>query len=421
MKVFKFGGASVKDADSVRNVASLMKKFSGERIIVVVSAMGKITNLLETLVDAVCLKKGGAKPIIEQIKKYHLDIVKDLFPNSSHSVYDDINSVFLQLEKSKPSDSYNKEYDQMVSLGEIISSKIVSAYLNEAGVKNNWLDVREVIQTDSTYREGKVDWEKTERNLSTPSRSPKGGELGDGLLVTQGFLGKTPDGFTTTLGREGSDYTAAILAYCTNAESVTIWKDVPGVMNADPKWFDETKLIEQMSYQDAIELSYYGATVIHPKTIKPLQNKKIPLYVRSFLKPDEKGTLINDKQSQLPIPCFIFKINQILLSISPKDFSFIVEENFSDIFKIFADHHVKINVMQNSAISFSVCADNDERKIPELIKTLQKKFRVLYNENLELITIRYYNQSTIDRVCIGKKVFMEHKSRYTVQLVVKNA
>jgi len=416
LKIFKFGGASVKDADSVRNVASLLKKYSGQRIIVVVSAMGKVTNSLEVLADAFFSQKKNAVTVLEQIKKYHFDILQGLFPDTSHRVYDDIRSVFANLEKqirTTPTGVYSKDYDQIVSQGEIISSKIVSAYLGAAEIKNDWQDVREVIRTDDTYREGKVDWAKTQ-DLSR-TLSEKGG-----VVVTQGFLGKTTSGFTTTLGREGSDYTAAILAYCTDAESVTIWKDVPGVMNADPKWFDETKLIEQMSYQDAIELSYYGATVIHPKTIKPLQNKKIPLYVRSFLRPEEKGTLINDQQSHLPIPCFIFKVNQILLSISPKDFSFIAEENFSDIFKIFAEHGVKINVMQNSAISFSVCMDNDEKKMPELISTLQSKFRVLYNDNLELITIRYYNQLTIDRVCIGKKVFMEHKSRYTVQLVVKN-
>jgi len=417
LKVFKFGGASVKDAGSVRNVAAVLKKFPNQKIAVVVSAMGKTTNALEKLTDAYALKKGNSISILGEIKKYHFDIIDVLFSNISHAVYSEVQTVFSELERKvsqAPSDSYNKEYDQIVSVGEIISSKIVSAYLNESGVKNNWLDIREIIRTDNTWREGKVNWELTER-LSAVLNSKQE------LIVTQGFIGQTPDNFTTTLGREGSDYTASILAYCTNAESVTIWKDVSGVMNADPKWFDETKLIDQMSYQDAIELAYYGATVIHPKTIKPLQNKKIPLYVRSFLQPGEKGTVINDKRSHLPIPCFIFKVNQILLSISPKDFSFIVEENFSDIFKTFAGHQVKINVMQNSAISFSVCADNDARKIPQLIKTLQKDFRVLYNENLELITIRYYNQATINRVCIGKKIFLEHKSRYTVQLVVKNA
>lgn len=415
LKVFKFGGASIKDADSVRNVATVLKRFSGEQIVVVVSAMGKITNSLETLADAFFYRE-ETKSILEQIKKYHFDIIENLFPDPSHVIYHEMNTAFLELEHDMSRTTagpYNKSYDQIVSKGEIISSRILSAYLNEAGVINNWLDIRNIIKTDSTYREGKVDWESTQSLI--PSLAHE-----NGIVVTQGFLGRTKSGFTTTLGREGSDYTAAILGYCTNAESVTIWKDVPGVMNADPKWFDETKLIEQMSYQDAIELSYYGATVIHPKTIKPLQNKKIPLYVRSFVKPDEKGTLINDEQSQLPIPCFIFKVNQILLSISPKDFSFIVEENFSDIFKIFADHQVKINVMQNSAISFSVCIENDDSKIPELINTLKKNFRLLYNDDLELITIRYYNQATIDRVCTGKKVFLEHKSRYTVQLVVKN-
>jgi aspartate kinase len=417
MKIFKFGGASVKDADSLRNVASLLKKYSTEQIVVVVSAMGKSTNALETLADACFHRKTDPGIILQQIKKYHFNIIENLFLNLSHPVYLAVAALLQDLEKrcgNTASDNYNRDYDQLVSLGELISSKIVSAYLQEVGIKNTWLDVREVIKTDDTYREGKVDWEKTE-TLTQRLSSEKG------IVVTQGFLGMTADGgFTTTLGREGSDYTAAILGYCTNAESVTIWKDVPGVMNADPKWFDETKLIDQMSYLDAIELSYYGATVIHPKTIKPLQNKKIPLYVKSFLQPEERGTLINDQPSHLPVPCFIFKVNQILISISPKDFSFIVEENFSEIFKFFAQHQVRINVMQNSAISFSVCADNDVRKIPELINILQKKFRVLYNENVELITIRYYNQPTIDRVCIGKKVFMEHKSRYTVQLVVKN-
>jgi len=364
-------------------------------------------------------KKEDATHVLAEIKKYHFDIIGELFPSKDHPIYNEINNTFVELDwavEDTPTENYNYEYDKIVSMGEIISTKIVQAYLKEAGLNSLWKDVRDFIQTDNTYREGKVDWELTQ-TLVNEQLIP---EIKNGaIIVTQGFIGGTSENFTTTLGREGSDYTAAILAYTTNAESVTIWKDVPGVLNADPKWFDETKKLEQISYQDAIELAYYGATVIHPKTIKPLQNKKIPLLVKSFLNPSEKGTIINEVQSPLPIPCFIFKVNQVLISISPKDFSFIAEDNFSDIFNLFSEKQVKVNVMQNSAISFSVSVDADERKLPDLIKTLQKQYRVLYNDNLELITIRYYDQATIDRVTIDKKILLEVKSRYTVQLVVK--
>ncbi len=444
MKVFKFGGASVKDAEAVKNAAKILKLYPNENIVVVVSAMGKITNALERLTEAYFYSgensagvSANASAISEEIKKYHFDIIEQLFPDKNHSIYNEINNAFIELDwaiEDKPQHSYDYAYDQIVSLGEIVSTKIVSAYLNQAGIKNKWLDVRDFIQTDNTYREGRVDWELTQSLAdkhfigfsASPLNSESAKRAADAepengvVFVTQGFIGGTSENFTTTLGREGSDYTAAIIAFTTNAESVTIWKDVPGVLNADPKWFADTAKIEQLSYHDAIELAYYGATIIHPKTIKPLQNKKIPLYVKSFLNPEEKGTIINENQSQLPIPCFIFKVNQVLLSISPKDFSFIVEENFSDIFKLFAEKQVKINMMQNSAISFSVCIDNDANKLPDLIKTLQKDYRVLYNENLELITIRYYDQATIDRVTIDKKVLLEVKSRYTVQLVVQN-
>lgn len=417
MKVFKFGGASVKDANAVKNVGRILNLFPNEDIIVVISAMGKVTNALERLTDAFFYKKENAADVLNEIKKYHFDIVDQLFSNKQHPIYDELNNTFVELEwaiEDEPTHSYNHEYDQIVSMGELISTKIVSAYLNEVKINNQWLDARGIIQTDNTYREGRVDWELTQK-LSEHLSKQKG------ITITQGFIGGTSENFTTTLGREGSDYTAAILAFTTNSESVTIWKDVPGVLNADPKWFDETKKLEQISYQDAIELAYYGATVIHPKTIKPLQNKKIPLYVKSFIDPNEKGTVINEIQSPLPIPCFIFKVNQVLISISPKDFSFIIEENLSDIFNLFAEEQVKVNVMQNSAISFSVSVDNDERKLPDLIKTLQKQYRVLYNDNLELITIRYYDQATIERVTIDKKILLEVKSRNTVQLVVKNA
>ncbi|TND08814.1 MAG: aspartate kinase [Bacteroidetes bacterium] len=422
MKVFKFGGASVKDAAAVKNVAGILGMFPGEKIIVVISAMGKTTNALERLVDALFYKKENPANVLDEIKTYHFDIIGQLFPDGSHPLYDEIHNCFVELEwalEGEPEQSYDCEYDQVVSMGEIIATKIVSAYLREAGVKNKWWDVRDFIKTDNTYREGKVDWELTEQMIVS-QLVPHLDAKENNIVVTQGFLGVTSENFTTTLGREGSDYTAAILAWCTNAESVTIWKDVPGVLNADPKWFDDTRLIAQLSYQDAIELAYYGATVIHPKTIKPLQNKKITLYVRSFLKPGEPGTMIRDEQAPLPIPCFIFKIGQVLISISPKDFSFIVEENLRDIFDLFYRHGVRINTMQNSAISFSVCVDNNERKLPGLIETLQKNYRVLYNEHLELVTIRYYDQATIDRVTTGKKTLLEVRSRYTVQMVMKN-
>ena len=370
MKIFKFGGASVKDANAVRNVANILKRFSKENIVVVVSAMGKITNALEQLTDAIFYpeqigtgKKEDATTVLNEIKKYHFDIIEQLFPDKGHSIYNEISNTFVELDwaiDDEPTENYNYEYDKIVSLGEIISTKIVNAYLIEASVNSKWMDVRDFIQTDNTYREGKVDWELTQSLVDKKlipifySSFEDGKEDSSKVVVTQGFLGGTSENFTTTLGREGSDYTAAILAFTMNAESVTIWKDVPGVLNADPKWFDETKRLEQISYQDAIELAYYGATVIHPKTIKPLQNKKIPLYVKSFLNPEEKGTVINDVQTPLPIPSFIFKVNQVLISISPKDFSFIAEDNFSDIFNLFSEKQVKVNVMQNSAISFSL-------------------------------------------------------------------
>lgn len=419
MKVFKFGGASVKDADAVRNVAKVLKLFPKDRLVVVVSAMGKTTNALERLTDAFFYKKEDPVKVLEEIREYHFGIMAGLFPKD-HPVFDDIHNTFVELDwaiEGEPTHPYDHEYDQVVCMGEIISTKIVAAYLQQEGISANWCDVRDLVKTDNTYREGKVDWELTGKLVA--NHFSKGGN--GSITITQGFLGCTSENFTTTLGREGSDYTAAILAHCLGAESVTIWKDVPGVLNADPKWFDQTQLIGQLSYQDAIELAYYGATVIHPKTIKPLQNKNIPLYVRSFVKPEEKGTMISDLASPLPIPCFIFKVNQILISISPKDFSFIVEENFSDIFRLFSEHGVRINTMQNSAISFSICADNDERKVAGLVKALQDTYRVLYNELVELVTIRYYDQATIDRVTVGKKVLLEVKSRYTVQLVVKNA
>ncbi len=421
MKVFKFGGASVKDVAAVRNVAAIVKRFSGEELIIVVSAMAKTTNSLERLTDAFFYKKEDPQKVLQEIKDFHLGIIKELFPNTAHPIYALVENDFVELQwaiEDEPTYDYNHEYDQIVCMGEVISTRIVAAYLSESGIKCEWLDSRGIIQTDNTYREGNVDFDLTQslvqKELLPLVRKNQ-------VVITQGFLGGTSENFTTTLGREGSDYTAAILAYSLGAESVTIWKDVPGVLNADPKWFNNTQLIEELTYQDAIELAYYGATVIHPKTIKPLQNKNIPLYVKSFVNPEAAGTVIKNINRHLPIPSFIFKVNQLLLTISPRDFSFIAEDNLSKIFALFHQLGVKSHVMQLSAISFSVCVDMDEKKMPQLVSELQKEYKVLYNENVELVTIRYYDQSTIDRVCINKQVLLEQKSRYTVQLVVRNS
>ena len=420
MQVFKFGGASVKDAEAVKNVAEILKKFATQETIVVVSAMGKTTNGLEELVNAFFNKTGDAETILKKVKEYHLNIIQQLFPNKNHTVYNDIENSFVELNwiiEDQVLPNYNQVYDQIVSMGEIISTKIIAAYIDDKGIKSKWLDVRGVIQTDNTYREGKVNYELSEE-LVKSQLMPVLKE--NKIVVTQGFIGGTSENFTTTLGREGSDYTAALLAYFTNAQSVTIWKDVPGVLNADPKWFKNTKKIDELTYHDAIEFTYYGASVIHPKTIKPLQNKNIPLYVKSFLNPEDKGTVIFNSDKRVPIPSYIFKINQLLISIQPKDFSFIGEDNLSAIFDVFARYGAKIHLMQNSAISFSVCIDEEADKTQSLIQELQKEFKVLYNSGLELLTIRNYDQQTINKLIDNKTVLMEQKSRNTVQMVLAN-
>ncbi|HRH62124.1 MAG TPA: aspartate kinase [Bacteroidia bacterium] len=418
MRVFKFGGASVKDAAAVKNVAAILRLFPNEKLVVVISAMGKTTNALERITEATFTNRAAIETLIAEIKKYHYSILEELFEDRSSQVYDEIANAFVELDwatEDEPTMNYDQAYDQIVSVGEIISTKIVSAYLTSVGINNRWQDARDFICTDNTYREGKVDWNATEMKAKEKLQFTT-----ENIVVTQGFIGSTSENFTTTLGREGSDYTASIIAYTMNAEDVTIWKDVPGVLNADPKYFEDTVMLSQLSYQDAIELTYYGATVIHPKTIKPLQNKSIPLRVKSFLAPNNQGTVIDSNATHNAVPCFIFKTEQMLISISPKDFSFIVEENLSQLFSVFASCNLKINLMQNSAISFSICVDNNEHKAEQLIEKLKQEYRVLFNEKLELITIRNYDQATIDRVSKGKIVILEQKSRTTIQLVVKS-
>lgn len=421
MKVFKFGGASVKDAAAVKNVAQILKLFPDQKLIVVISAMGKTTNALELVVKALWERNEAEfNSQLKQLEEFHLEIMNQLFSSTQASVYADITIVFENLRSKyceNVPDNFDFEYDQIVSIGEVISTKIVAAYLVQEGYTAKWTDARMLIRTDHNYREGGVDWKKTEELIQ---QALVKNEEANSILITQGFVGHTSEGFTTTLGREGSDYTAGIFAFCSNAESVTIWKDVPGMLNADPKWFDNTIKLDRISFKEAIELSYYGASVIHPKTVKPLQNKGIPLYVKSFIDPKADGTVIQGSMDyDHLVPSFIFKLKQLLFSFTPKDFSFIVEENLSDIFSRLSKMKAKINLMQNSALSFSVLVD-EEKIDPQLIHdTFADQYDVFYNADLELITIRHYDQATIDRVTQGKEIIVEQRTRQTARLVVR--
>lgn len=420
MQVFKFGGASVKDAHGVRNMAGIIQQQNPRQLLVVISAMGETTNALEQLTWAYLRRQADTYSFWQRVRAHHEQVIQEL-AGPDRSAFEQVYDLFAEVEaiigqEPEPHTHPDQVYDQLVSYGELLSTRIVNAYLNHQGLDSYWVDARRLIRTDNSHREGKVDWDRTCEYI-TDSLAEL---LTTSVVITQGFVGSTGEGHTTTLGRDGSDYTAAIFAYCLQASGVTIWKDVPGVLNADPKWFDETVKIDQLTYQDATELAYYGATVIHPKTIKPLQNRNIPLYVRSFLRPQDSGTVIGNFEQRLPIPSFIFKMNQTLISFHPKDFSFIAEENLSKIFGQFAEHGVKINLMQNTAISFSVAVDNRPDRLARLLPRLHEEFRISYNDGLELITIRHYDDKTISRVLINKKLLVEQKSRYTVQLVVKD-
>lgn len=417
VEIIKFGGSSIKDTVSIKNIIKIINQYNSKNIIVVISAMGKMTNLFENLLISYYNKDTNMNEIFNEIKYYHNRIIKDLFIDENHSILSEINSIYSQISlklQNNPSPNYNYEYDQIVHYGEILSTIIVSAYLNEVDTKNKWLDARKIIKTDSRYRDAKIKWDLTQKNIIS-----KIDFMDSNIYLTQGFIASTAENITTTLGREGSDFTAAIIAYCLDADNVTIWKDVPGVLNADPKYFSETIKIERMSYYDAIEMAYYGANVIHPKTIKPLQNKNIPLFVKSFFEPNNSGTIITGNSAETIIPAFIFKKNQILITISPRDFSFIAEENLRDIFEIIAEVNLKINLMQNSAICFSICTNNDEHKINKFIQLLKSSFNIKYNSGLELITIRHYDQKTISKLTKSKEILLEEKSRHNIQMVTR--
>jgi len=419
MQVYKFGGAALRDAENVRNAAAIIAGHADGGLLVVASAMGKTTDALVAVTDHFAERTGRAFGLLEEVKTAHFGILRDLFGTDGHPVFDDLANTFVEVEwilEEDPQDPYDYLFDQIVSLGEIASSKILAAYLAHIGLPARWTDARDYVFTDNTHREAQVDWAKTEDNI----RRELPALLERHVAVSQGFIGSTSENFTTTLGREGSDYSAAIFASCLDAASLTIWKDVPGVLNADPKWFDRTELIPELSYTDAIELTYYGATVIHPKTIKPLQNRNIPLHVRSFLRPREKGTVIRSTNRGLPVPSFIFKVGQVSVNIRPRDFSFIVEDNLSHIFNLFHRHRVRINMMHNSAVSFSACTDDTGKNVENLLSELQQRYKVDVERGLELITIRHFNQETIARVLAGKRVVRELKDSYTCQMLVKS-
>lgn len=423
MQVFKFGGASVKDAEGIRNVAAILKQYVGQPLVVVVSAMGKTTNALEDVTQAYANETGQAVELLDKVRKMHYETA-DLLFNADRNlpVYADMEKHIVRIEEmldKKPMAAYNFIYDQIVSLGELLATRLVSAFLNHAGVQNEWLDVRNCIKTDNTYREANINWEVTNwqvREKVLPMmRENK-------MIVTQGFIGATIEYFTTTLGREGSDYTAAVFANILEADAMTVWKDVPGILSADPRLVTDAVKIPRLSYYEAVEMTYYGAQVIHPKTIKPIQNKGIPLVVRSFIHPNDEGTVIHTEDTvdvnSIP-PIVVIKKNQILLNVRTKDFSFVAEENLSALYNLFAKHRVKANLSQNAAISFSACIDNVPYKVEPLIKELQDHYNERIHSNLELITIRHYTPEAIKRFSKDREVLLEQKGKTTIQLVVR--
>ncbi|WP_420552081.1 aspartate kinase [Tenacibaculum aiptasiae] len=414
MRIFKFGGASVKDAESVKNVARVLQHEGTENLLVVISAMGKMTNAFEEIINNYFYKKDSLQNSIDFVVNYHQEIIDDLF-EENHEITNKVNLLFGELSgfmAQNTSTDYNYVYDQIVGFGELISTSIVSAYLTKIGVNNQWLDVRDYIQTNSNFRDAKIDWKLTEKKISENVNTSQ-------LNITQGFLGSNGKE-TTTLGREGSDYTAGIFAYCLNAENVSIWKDVDGVLNADPRVFTETELLHEISYTEAIEMAFYGASVIHPKTIQPLEQKNIPLFVRSFKDITKDGTCVGRGKKITPeVPCFIVKKNQILASISAKDFSFMVEHNISDVFKKLHEYKLKVNLIQNSAISFSVCIEDKYNRFDAFYNDLQTNFNIKSYKNVTLYTIRHFNDAAIKTIQERGKAIIRQINTETAQLVIE--
>lgn len=414
MKIFKFGGASVKDAASVKNITNILQNEGTENTLVVISAMGKITNAFEEVIEAYYNKTDKLSENLGVIEDFHKNLMSDLF-DKDDAIFKEIDILLGELSwflARNTSQRYNYVYDQIICFGELLSTKIVSAYLTKFGIQNNWFDVRNYIKTDSNYRDAKVDWTLTQQIITEKVDATK-------LNITQGFIAANDTENTTTLGREGSDYTAGIFAYCLNAENVTIWKDVPGVLNADPRVFEETTLLKQISYEEAIEMAFYGASVIHPKTLQPLERKEIPLLVRSFVNPKEAGTRISKGSNLEPlIPCFIVKKDQILVSISALDFSFMVENNISYIFKKLHDYQLKVNLIQNSAISFSVCIDNKFKGFEAFYNELKNEFKIDVQKGVDLFTVRHFDDKAVATIEEKGSSLLTQVNKETIQIVL---
>ena len=416
MEVFKFGGASVKDAEGVINLVDILSIKNSQKTIIIISAMGKSTNALEKIIELYFAKENQVSFEILSLKEFHLEIIKNLFKEENNDCEKKVHKLFEELKlflKSNKSPDYSFVYDQVVCFGELLSTTIIHYYMKYKKLDSFWLDARNCIKTDDYYRSANLNWELTQKSIidQVENRS---------LVITQGFIGSSLNNFTTTLGREGSDYSAAIFAYALNAKSVTIWKDVPGVLNGDPRVFKKTRLLNQISYREAIELAFYGASVIHPKTLQPLQRKEIPLYVKSFENPKSKGTSISKGKALEPnIPCYIVKKDQVLLRLSSIDFSFIVEENISYIFGLLHEYQMPVELIQNSAISFSVCVNNKYKRLEELVLVLRSRFNVEVIKEVDLYTIRHFDSSASQFIkSIGKPVLLEQRTQQTAQFVV---
>jgi aspartate kinase len=421
MKVFKFGGASIETTERAKNIATIIQNYANEKLLVVISAKGKTTNALEKIVEANAKQdKIEARRLLAELEQDHIAYASSLLGTKEHEIFAKLRELCIEIDwvLDEPSGrAYDYYYDQIVSIGELLSTSILSAYFNQIGIATLWIDVRDVMKTDSTYRDATIDW-----NLTNNLANQVFGEYFEhsNVIITQGFIGSTDENNSVTLGREGSDYTAAVFANMLDGESVTIWKDVPSLLNADPKIFPNTIPIEEITFREVIEMAYYGAQVIHPKTIKPLQNKDIPLYVKCFLDPTLKGTLIHNSTEPIAYPpIMVLKTNQVLLQVTTKDYSFITEDNLSQIYTLFHDCKVKINMIQNAAISFLACIDNQPDKIEMLLKSLQGAYEVKRNENLFLFTVRHYKQSVLKEELKDRTVLLTQKTRQTIQLVVR--